>query len=100
VLPLIPLFHLDTSITAEPSALPCLQLAAYPAVVAIAAVLERRATIAAIVASAAIAGDAVEGAGTMSKQVAMLSFCPSCHSNIYSTCSDWLNKIWPGEFML
>ncbi len=67
------------AIGAESLASPRLQLAAYPAAVAITASLERSATIAAVVASAAIAGDAVEGAGTMSQQVAVSSLHPSCH---------------------
>jgi hypothetical protein len=94
--------------TAESSALPHLQLAVYPVAFAAASVLERSTTIAAIVATAAIAGDAVEGAETMSKQVAMSSLCPSCHilrcrmdaqmlvifhAIFILTCSDWLNKI-------
>jgi hypothetical protein len=44
-----------------------------PLAVAVAAALESSATIATIVASVAIAGNAVEAAGTMSKQVAVLS---------------------------
>ncbi len=99
-------------IAAESFALPHLQLATYPAANAIAAALERSATIAAIVATAAIAGDVVEGAGTMSKQVAVSSLNPSCHilrcwvdtqmlvifhAMFIQTCSDWLNKIQLGE---
>jgi hypothetical protein len=45
----------------------CLKLAAYPMVVSSAAALERSATIAANVASVAVSGDSLEGAGTMSK---------------------------------
>jgi hypothetical protein len=48
-------------IAAEFLALPRLQLAAYPAAITVAAALERNATIAAVVASAAIAGNSVEG---------------------------------------
>jgi hypothetical protein len=51
------------AIAAESLALPRLQLAAYPTAVAVAAAFERSTTIAAIVASAAIAGNAVERAG-------------------------------------
>jgi hypothetical protein len=96
-------------IATESLASPGLQLAAYPAAAAITAALERSATIAAIVASAAIAGNAVEETGTMSKQVAVLSLHPSCHvlhcwmldaqmlvifhAIFIQTCSDWLNKI-------
>ncbi len=58
---------------AESSASPRHQLAAYPTVVAIAAALEGSATIAAVAATAAVAGDEVGGAETMSKQVAVLS---------------------------
>jgi hypothetical protein len=88
-------------IAAESSASHHLQLAAYPLAVAIAtAFLERSATIADIVASATIAGDAVEGTGTMSNQVAVSSFCPSCHiqercwrgSNVcYISCNVYSN---------
>jgi hypothetical protein len=56
-----------------------LQLAAYPAAVAIATAFEKSPTIAAIVASAPIAGDAVGGAETMYKRVAVPSLRPSCH---------------------
>jgi hypothetical protein len=66
-------------IAAESLASPSLQLAAYLAAFVIAAASERSATIAAFVASTAIAGNAVEGAGTMSKQLAMLSAHLSCH---------------------
>jgi hypothetical protein len=59
------------AIAAEFLALPRLQLAVSSTAIAIAAALERSTTIAAIVASAAVARNAVEGAGTMSKQVAM-----------------------------
>jgi hypothetical protein len=55
---------------------PSLQLAAYPVAVAVAAALERSATFAAFVASTAVAGNAVERARTMSKQVAVLSLRP------------------------
>jgi hypothetical protein len=79
VLHLIPLFHLDIAIIAESLTLPHLQLAAYPTAVAIAPVLERSTTIAAVVASAAVSSNAVEGAGTMSKGVAISSLHPSCH---------------------
>jgi hypothetical protein len=64
------------AIATESLVLPSLQLAAYPMAVAIAAAWESSATIAPNVASTAIAGDAVEGAGTMSKQVAVLSVHP------------------------
>ncbi len=102
------------AIAAESLASPCLQLAAYPPAVAVTAALERSATIANVVASAAVAGNAVEGAGIMSKQVAVLSVHPSYHilhcwmddqmlvmfhAMFIQTCSDWLNEIQPGEFI-
>jgi hypothetical protein len=96
------------AIATESSALPRLQLPAYPTAVAVAAALERSTTIATIVASAAVAGDAVEWVGTMSKQVTVLFLHFSCHKlrcwmdaemlfifyeMFIQTCSDWLNKI-------
>jgi hypothetical protein len=67
------------AIAAESLTSRSLQFAAYPVAIIIAAASERSATIAAFVASTTIAGDAVEGSGTMSKQVAVSSVCPSCH---------------------
>jgi hypothetical protein len=105
VLHLLQLLHLDTAITAESLALPRLQLAAYPGAVAVTTVLERSAIIADVVASAPVAGNAVEGAGSMSKGVAMSPLRPSCHilrcwmdaqmlvifhAMFIQTCSDWL----------
>ncbi len=102
------------AIATESLALPCLKLAAYPPAVVVTAALERSTTIAAIVGSAAVAGNAGEGAGTMSKQVPVLSLRPSCHilhcwmdaqmlvifhAMFIQTCSDWLNEIRPGEFI-
>jgi hypothetical protein len=96
------------AVAAESLALPSLQLAAYPVAVAIPAALERSATIAAVVASAVVAGNAVGGVGTMSMQVAVPSLCLSCHilhcwmdvqmlvifhAVFIQTRSDWLNKI-------
>jgi hypothetical protein len=53
------------AIALESLASPSLQFAAYLAALTVAAALERSATIVAIVASIAIAGDEVEGAVTM-----------------------------------
>jgi hypothetical protein len=54
------------AIAPELLSLPRLQLAAHPMAIAVATALERSITIATIFASAPIAGDAVEGAGTVS----------------------------------
>jgi hypothetical protein len=67
------------AIAVESLASPRLQLAACPAAIAVVTVLERGATTGAVIASTAIADNAVEGAGTMSKQVAMSSLRPFCH---------------------
>jgi hypothetical protein len=67
------------TIAAESSASSRLQLAAYPMTIAVATALEKSSTITAIVASTAVADDAVGGEETMSKQVAVSVLCPSCH---------------------
>jgi hypothetical protein len=65
------------AITTEASTLSGPQSAAHPTAIALTAALVRGVTFAAIVASAAIAGNAVKGVGTMSKGVAVLSIISS-----------------------
>jgi hypothetical protein len=67
------------TIAAESLASPGLQSVAYPVAITVDAASKRRATVAAVVASATIAGNAFEGAGTMLKQLALSSVLPSCH---------------------